>query len=192
MAAFQKTCKVNWPHGTETNVVPNFVTKTSALKMDYINWESLADNKAAWKQELSCNLKKGNSPSKKSLKRNAGEGKSPRYQMHIQMMTLFYMRMLKPPLHSHTSGCTATLMMLICRLDECYLHSLTRLTDVNELEICIPNPEWPRRTDKSQTLKKKQHTQLCILLYRHKQSICYSLTVNSAHTRVTTIITVVI
>ena len=72
MAAFQNTCKVNWPHGTETKVVPNFVTKTSALKMDYINWESLADNKAAWKQELACSLKKGNSPSKKSLKRNAG------------------------------------------------------------------------------------------------------------------------
>ena len=31
MAAFQKTCcMANWPHDTETNVVPNFLTKTSA------------------------------------------------------------------------------------------------------------------------------------------------------------------
>ena len=27
--------------------------------MDYTNWESLADNRLAWKQELSSNLKKG-------------------------------------------------------------------------------------------------------------------------------------
>ena len=73
MAAFQKTCKVNWPHGTETKVVPNFVTKTSALKMDYINWESLADNKAAWKQELSCSLKKGTRPQRNLWRETQGK-----------------------------------------------------------------------------------------------------------------------
>ena len=30
-----------------------------ALKLDYNNWEALADNRGAWKQELSASLKKG-------------------------------------------------------------------------------------------------------------------------------------
>ena len=34
MAAFQKTyCMVNWPHGTETKVVPNLDTKMSASRI---------------------------------------------------------------------------------------------------------------------------------------------------------------
>jgi len=64
MAAFQKTCcMVNWPKGTDTQFVLDFVTKTSVTryegpKMDYTNWKYMADNRAAWKQELSSSLKK--------------------------------------------------------------------------------------------------------------------------------------
>ena len=36
-------------------------------KMDYINWESMADNKPAWKQELSSSLKKGGTRHHRSL-----------------------------------------------------------------------------------------------------------------------------
>ena len=50
--------------------------------------------------------KKGNSPSKKPLKRKAGKGKSPRCQMCIRLMTVFVKA--ATAIASHASDCTAT------------------------------------------------------------------------------------
>ena len=77
-------------------------------------------------------LKKGNSPSKKPLKRKAGKGKSPRCQMCIRPMTV--LSRLQPPLQVTHRTVQPHKKMLICRLDGCYLHSLTRLTDDNDVE----------------------------------------------------------
>ena len=81
-------------------------------QMDYTNRESLADNSVAWKQELSSSLKKRNSPWKKPLKKNAGKGKSPRHQMHIQLMCFTCQccnRHCKSRigLYNHTRRCTS-------------------------------------------------------------------------------------
>ena len=52
--------------------------------------------------------KRRNSPSKQSLKRHAGEGKIPRHQMHIQLITLFLPAKAATATASYASDCTAT------------------------------------------------------------------------------------
>ena len=135
MAAFQKTCcMVNWPKGTDTQFVLDFVTKTSVTryegpKMDYTNWKYMTDNRALGNKNCHLALKSGNSPSKKSPKRNAVERKSPRHQMHNQLMILFNCQ----GCNRHCKSRIAVYIHIrrCCRLDGCHLHSLTRLTDVN-------------------------------------------------------------
>ena len=50
-------CMVSWPQGTETSSPTSLQRRLQAWyegpKMDYTNWEYLADNISAWKQELS-------------------------------------------------------------------------------------------------------------------------------------------
>ena len=61
--------------------------------MDYINWESLADNISAWKQELSSSLKEGELVLKETSeeKRRKRKFKSPRRQMCIRLMTRMFL-----------------------------------------------------------------------------------------------------
>ena len=99
--------------------------------MDYTNLESLGDNRAAWKQELPPSLKNGELALKETpVEKRKKRKESSLSNAHLTDDYVYLPGMQPPPQVTHRTEHPHQ-KMLICRLDG-YIHSLTRLTDVNE------------------------------------------------------------
>ena len=75
--------------------------------MDFTIWEFLADNIAAWKQELPSSLKKGGTRLQRNFRRET-QAKEGVIKCTPKLMSLFSPAKAAAATASHTSNCTAT------------------------------------------------------------------------------------
>ena len=102
-------------------------------KKDYTNWESLADSRSAWKQELPSSLKKGEFALKETSEEKGRKRKESSLS-NVHSTDDCFLSRLQPPLQVTHRTVQPHKKMLICRLDGCYLRGLTRLTDDNDVD----------------------------------------------------------